>query len=123
MTFTNVELIGVILPASHLSKTQLIPQHTKLVDICVLNTRSVRNKTEIVKHYVVESNADITALTETWLKTDGQDQNIVEKLKPKGYELPHESRSTGCGGGVGILHKRHVNSNHRNLPSLCLLNT
>ena len=46
-------------------------------------------------NYVVESNADITVLTETWLKIDGQDQNIVEEPKPKGYEIPHEPRSTG----------------------------
>ena len=82
-------------------------QHTKLVDICVLNTRSVRNKIAIVKDYV-DTDADLTALTETWLKTDGQDQTIEEDLKPKGYELSHEPRRTGCGGGVGMLHKKTV---------------
>ncbi len=71
----------------------------------------------------MESNTDITALTETWLKTDGQNQNIVEKLKPKFYELPNEPRGTGHGGGVGVLHKRQVKLKPQKLAKFVSLNT
>ena len=41
--------------------------NSKLLDFCLLNTRSVRNKTDKINNYVTDDKLDITALTETWL--------------------------------------------------------
>jgi len=41
---------------------------TKLLNFCLLNARSIVNKTLQIKDYVVDKNIDILALTETWLK-------------------------------------------------------
>lgn len=70
----------------------------------LLNCRSVRNKTLPIKDYVVESNLDILALTETWLSTDDTDDHVIGDLIPDGYELHHAPRD-GKGGSVGLLFK------------------
>lgn len=77
----------------------------KLLDMCLLNTRSVRNKAHIVKDFVIDNSCDIMALTETWLKKGDEDSATVNDLCPKTHKLPHKPRSVGRGGGVGLLHR------------------
>ncbi len=81
---------------------------SKLLDFCVMNTRSVNNKALMVKDYVVSNKSDIAALTETWLNGDQSDVQTIGDLTPKGYKLPHEPRLTGRGGGVGLLHQKSL---------------
>ena len=73
--------------------------------MCVLNTRSVKNKTDKIKDYVVDNNADITAITETWLSSGSADKVPIGDLCPTGYLFPNEPRKGRRGGGVGLLHK------------------
>ena len=80
----------------------------KLVNMCLMNTRSVRNKTLEVKDYVVEHSVDITALTETWLRSDELDAKTLGDVCPKGYKLPNEPRKEKRGGGVGVLHRQNI---------------
>lgn len=74
-------------------------------NFCLLNSRSVRNKTLILKDYVVEHDIDVLALTETWLQPDNTDDLVIKELCPTGYSFLHAPRSTGRGGGVGVLFK------------------
>lgn len=73
-----------------------------LMNCCLLNARSVRNKTLIVKDFVVDNSVDILALTETWLNASGDDLAIGE-LRPSGYKFIHTPREGSNGGGVGLL--------------------
>ena len=44
----------------------------RLMKFCLLNTRSVKNKTSIIKHFIVDGNIDVASFTETWLQpSDG----------------------------------------------------
>ena len=43
---------------------------TKLLKICHLNSHSINNKSTIIKDYVVETDVDVMALTETRLTPD-----------------------------------------------------
>ncbi len=85
------------------------PGGHELINCCLLNTRSVRNKALVVKDYVVEQDIDVLCLTETWLKPGTGDVPKIGDLKPEGYKLPHEPRIKGRGGGVGVLHRSNVN--------------
>ncbi len=76
----------------------------RLLDICMLNTRSVRNKAIQVKDYIVDKHCDIAALTETWLTS--KDDKVVGDVRPKGFTLPHRPREKRRGGGVGLLHNK-----------------
>ena len=78
------------------------PPNTK---VGLLNCQSVRNKTSSAIDHVVHNDLDIVALTETWLKDNGEDQKTIGDLQPSGYLLRHQPRHGKKGGGVGLLYK------------------
>ena len=77
------------------------------IDILVLNTRSVRNKAIQLCDYITDEDLDIVALTETWLK-ENSDRDIIGDLVPEGYDFISVPRTTGSGGGVGLLFKSQL---------------
>ena len=79
---------------------------SKAVDFCLLNVRSVNNKSFVVKDFVVDNNIDIPAMTETWLRAEMVDMNIINSLCPTGYDLYHLPRIESRGGGVAVLYKK-----------------
>ena len=57
---------------------------------------------------MVDHNADILLLTETWLKTENEDVVKIGELEEDGYKLRHvtcKHTYMKKGGGVGVLHK------------------
>ena len=72
---------------------------------CLLNARSVCNKTLVIKDFVVDHAVDLLGITETWLHLKGDDVTIGE-LCPSGYRFVHTPRPVGTGGGVGLLYKQ-----------------
>ena len=96
--------------------------------MCLLNIRSLRNKTADFVDYVCETKVDLFAITETWLCPN--DDAIRNESCPVGYVLADHSR-TGCrrGGtalviGIRLLLKRLtlVRKPHLSFPNgLCNL--
>lgn len=81
---------------------------SRLIDMVLINCRSVNKNGHKLKDYVVEKDCDLAAITETWLPMDmDKADTIVKGACPKTYKMPHIPRQTGKnGGGVGLLHKR-----------------
>ena len=77
----------------------------RCVQFCVLNVRSIKNKTMTVKDFVVDQDIDILALTETWLRPGSIDDVDIRTLCPTGYRFFHVPRGHSRGGGVGLLFK------------------
>ena len=77
----------------------------RCVQFCVLNVRSIKNKTLAVKYFVVDQDIDILALTETWLRPGNIDDVEIRALCPIGYRFLHVPRGHSRGGGVGLLFK------------------
>lgn len=73
------------------------------LSVCHLNSLSVRNKVLSLKDYTVDRDIDLFALTETWLELGDNDGVLIEELTPTGYKFLHNPRSSGRGGGVGLL--------------------
>lgn len=86
------------------TSNQLI--HTQPLDFCLWNVRSIKNKSLMLKDYVVDHNLEFLALTETWLRPGDIDNYHIEELCPTGYVFYHSSRTASRGGGVGLLIKR-----------------
>lgn len=86
---------------SHLHSLTENEQKTLLL---LLNARSVCNKAAVVRDYIIETNADIIGLTETWLADEGKNRPVIADLVPHGYEIVHIPRPT-LGGGVAIIHR------------------
>ena len=80
------------------------PYIAKPIDFALLNTRSVRNKSLLVKDYVVDNDIDLLAMTETWLSTTDQDVQVIGDVCPTGYQLFNVPRGSR-GGGVALLYK------------------
>ena len=72
--------------------------------ICLIITCSVRNKTISLLEPLVDSEADMCAITETWLSSSDRDQATVTALQQSGHRLHHVSRPTKTGGGVTVLY-------------------
>ena len=85
-------------------------------DMCLINSRSVRNKVHIVKDYIVDNDIDFTAITETWLKPGSQDSATIKDLCPTTYKLTHQPRISGRGGGTGALHKSSLSVKLQDTP-------
>ena len=83
------------------------PNQTISASFCLLNARSINNKSFIIKDFVVDQNVDILALTETWIRSDNPDQCTINNLCPNGYSFQHISRKTK-GGGVALLYKQNL---------------
>ena len=84
------------------TNNNFIERSTKC-NIMYFNAHSVCNKTTRISDLIVESNADIVFITETWLTGKG-DEVIKADLRPPGYKLHSNPRCTGRGGGVCVIY-------------------
>ena len=101
----NKNLISVYLNTSNsFSSTS---SATKLLKIChlIINSHSINNKSTIIKDYVIETDVDVMALTETWLKPDSEPDFAIRDVTPTQYAFLHNPRINRSCGGVGLLYK------------------
>ena len=75
---------------------------TKHLNICTVNTQSIRNKSgEFVEH-VISNKIDLCAVTETWLQSG--DDAVRQECQPVGYSFMDCPRQCGRkGGGTALL--------------------
>ena len=79
------------------------------VNLCVLNPRSVRNKTHVLCDYIVDNDLDVFAITESWLSDDSnKHKKTIGHLTLPGYDLFHVPRPNRRGGGVAVIHKQTI---------------
>ena len=74
---------------------------------CLLNTRSVRNKTTDIREYITEKHIDCLCITETWLTES--DTVKINNMTPIGYTTKHQPREGGRVGGVAVVFKNSMN--------------
>ena len=80
------------------------------------NVQSIRNKCAEVLEHVVDKDADVVFLSETWMEAEKND--ITAMVKEKGYKLLHNrrmNREKEDGGGVGVMVKRTMISKQLSL--------
>ena len=76
---------------------------SKSLKAIYLNARSCNNKTTEINDLIIEKNADITFISETWLKDN--DNITVTNLVPKGFSIINKNRKSRSGGDVAIIYK------------------
>ena len=88
-------------------RAPLVPKFKpcKVIEFCLLDSRSIKNKSTILNDFVIEEKIDIMAFAETWLLLDDIDQAVESDLTPKGYVLRCVSRKKRF-GGVAVLCKK-----------------
>ena len=76
----------------------------KLIDFCLLNTTEISQKEGFDRQrFAVDKNLNIVALTETWLRSGHEDDQLIGDLCPSGYNFLHVPRLNRPGSGVGLL--------------------
>ena len=71
------------------------------LDFCLLNARSICNKSRLINDFIADHNIDLFALSETWLRGDDSDLYYFRDICPDGYVFHHVLRLHTTGGGVG----------------------
>ena len=79
-------------------------QNQQMATLCLLNARSIVNKSAPLGELLNDVQPDIVAITETWL-TPTHGDNDLAACCPPGYSSVHVPRATGRGGGVALLFK------------------
>ncbi|XP_068675919.1 protocadherin Fat 4-like [Montipora foliosa] len=75
---------------------------------CLLNARSVNNKTLQIKDYTIDKDVDLFAITESWLKADESSDFVSRDIALNGYGFLHCPRPNGTGGGLAVLYKSTI---------------
>ena len=77
--------------------------HSPNLNCLYLNTRSCKNKVTEINDLIIEKDADLVFITETWLKDS---DNITKHiLAPPGYNMINKNRQGRSGGGVAIIYR------------------
>ena len=72
---------------------------------CFLNIRPIRNKSASFLEFVKDNNADLIAVTETWLRPEDT-EGFISSITPPGYKFTHVPRNVKKGGRVGFSSRR-----------------
>ena len=80
---------------------------SKHIRIATVNTRSIKNKVELVLENSHLQNLDFLAVTETWLKDTDKDRAwISSQLESEELSFQTHNRQNKRGGGLGLLHRK-----------------
>ena len=85
--------------------SKIVSQHVR---IATVNTRSIKNKAELVLENSHLQNLDFLAVTETWLKDTDEDRAWIASSQLESDELSFQThnRQNKRGGGLGLLHRK-----------------
>ncbi len=82
-------------------------QQQQLANLCLLNARSILNKSEALSELFNDVQPDVVAITETWLTPTHGDRDLAACCPP-GFSAVHAPRSIGRGGGVALIFKTTI---------------
>ena len=95
---------------------------TSNVRVATVNTRSLKNKADLIIETSKLEDSDFLVISETWLKEEDEHWLATSSLATDEYRIQAINRPVKQGGGVALLHKNryHVTRDH-NAPQLDLL--
>ena len=103
----------------HLGADQI---KTSNVRVGTVNTRSVKNKSDLIIETSKLENLDFLVISETWLKEEDAHWVATSSLATDKYRIQTINRQGKQGGGVALLHKnRYQVTRDHNAPQLDLL--
>ena len=76
---------------------------------CLLNTRSLRNKTSAFGDFLLSNDLDMIGVTEAWLRPLDT-QVLIDEITPAGFQLHHVPCRNQKGGGVAVFVRNDIDS-------------
>ena len=98
--------IALTLRSNNIHRNKSVLSSCNSLTMCLLNIRSLRNKTADFVDYVCETKVDLFAITETWLCPS--DDAIRNESCPVGYVLAGHSRTGLRGGGTALVYRNSL---------------
>ena len=80
---------------------------SRFLNGCLLNVRSFRKKSASFLEFVKDNNADLIAVTETWLRPEDT-ESLISSITPPGYKFTHVPQNVKKEGGVGFFIKEDL---------------
>ena len=81
--------------------------NSSLIRCALVNRRSVVNKISEIKYEIAQSDLDLLALTETWIRDD----NLTEtQICPPGYKVLSIPQLARTGGGIALIYWDNLKS-------------
>ena len=81
------------------------PSWPSTLNLVPLNARSVSNKSQLIQDLILEEDADLACITETWMGGEG---GVPLTLScPPGYTVQHQGRLEGRGGELPLFIENH----------------
>ena len=96
--------LGHTMLTKPLLHTKTTTTTTTTTGLILLNARSVCNKASAIRDYIVDSNSDIIAITETWVNAS-KEKLVTSELVPQGFSIVHAPRPRGRGGGIAVVYR------------------
>ena len=91
----------------NISTETFVQDTSSQLKVLSLNARSSRNKAIEINDIILESNADLVFITESWLKEKG-DEPIIKKIVPNGFKPLSFPRTTRTGGGILVVYRQSL---------------
>jgi hypothetical protein len=76
--------------------------------LCLLNARSIKNKSSDFVCYGLSAGADVFAITETWFTDIHKDMAHKAEITLPGYKLLDHPRTERSGGGTALLFRDNI---------------
>ena len=106
-SLTELRKLGICNTATHRSKKLTSPTPNNIsLKFGLMNAQSVIKKQLLVYDHIVKHDLDLLAITETWAPSNSQ--SCLSELLPDGYEVTHQARLSGRGGGVALVHRKGI---------------
>ncbi|XP_068741907.1 uncharacterized protein [Montipora capricornis] len=96
--------ILIVIPRFSLS----LSHQQQSLKFVLLNARSIRQETLLVRDYIVEHDIDFLTITETWLCNDVSDHFYCRDICPEGCRIEQIPRNYARGGGVALVYIKCV---------------
>ena len=78
------------------------------IKVYYCNSRSVRNKIDLLRGLASVEKPAVIAITETWIDT--KERDFKSEFEIEGYNVFHKDRNGRAGGGVAIYVENSINS-------------
>ena len=83
----------------------LLYSATSILNLGLVNARSIRNKTDLLIDHVIDADIDLLAITETWLSPEESEDKTIKDVTTDGYKFEHVPRKNRRGGAIGFLYR------------------
>lgn len=107
---------GVELNPGPTFKPRTCRTQSRDIQFGTINARSAVQKSSLIQDVINSNKLDILVITETWFRPDMPDA-ILNGSAPCNFNIMHEFRSNGRGGGISVIYRSNISVRRLNITA------